>query len=181
MNPPDDLVHLQLTDLARAIRQAEGPLPAGIRLRTADPATDLPLIAELYNVAFGPSDPAKATPDEVARLAQHPGLDPSGVFLAFDGDLSVGLGVASVELSATWHTAHRGAIELLAVRPAYRRQGIGRALVRAVLAWLADQGVVTVGVSAEDPAVIALLQRYGFREELPSLQPRPPAGQSGPR
>jgi ribosomal protein S18 acetylase RimI-like enzyme len=181
VNPPDDLVHLQLTNLAGAIRQAEGPLPTGIRLRTADPATDLPLIAELYNAAFGPADPAKATPEEVARLAQHPGLDPGGVFLAFDGDLAVGLGVASVEVSTAWQTAHRGAIELLAVRPAYRRQGIGRALIGAVLAWLADQGVVTVGASAEDPVVIALLQRHGFREELPSPQPRPPAGQSGLR
>jgi hypothetical protein len=54
-------------------------------------------------------------------------------------------------------------------------------LIGAVLAWLADQGIVTVGASAEDPVVIALLQRHGFREELPSPQPRPPAGQSGLR
>lgn len=167
MSTDDDLVYLQLTDLAGALRRVDARLPPGIGLRTADPAADLGCIAELYGAAFDMSSPGKVTSDEVARLAQHPGLRANGVFLAFDGDLAVGLGVGRVDVPAPGGTAHQGAIELLAVRPGYRRRGIGRALIRAVLIWLASQHVATVGVSAEDPTLLAVLKQYGFREAAP--------------
>lgn len=168
MSSDEGLAHLQLTDLPGVLRRVETPLPPGIYLRTADPAADLPLIAEVYNAAFEFSSPGKATPEEVARLARHPGFSPSGVFVAFDGDLAVGLGVGSVDVPAPGGAVHRGAIELLAIRPGYQRRGIGRALIHAVLAWLAGQHIVTVGVSIKDPTLLTVLEKYGFRKAFPA-------------
>lgn len=167
MGHPEHLVHLQLPDLAEALPRLEAPLPAGVRVRVADLAGDRSLIAELYNAVFEPDSPGKVSAGEVAHFAQHPGLDPGGVFLAFDGELAVGLGVGSLQVPGATETARRGAIELLAVRPGYRRRGIGRALIYRVLSWLAAQGVSTAGVSAEPPFLLRVLKRYGFREIAP--------------
>jgi GNAT superfamily N-acetyltransferase len=165
---PERLVHLQLPDLAAALLRLEAPLPAGIRIRFAELAADLSLIAELYNTVFEPDSPGKVSAGEVAHFAQHPGLNPGGVFLAFDDELAVGLGVGSLQVPAAAETIRQGAIELLAVRPGYRRRGIGRALIYQVLTWLAGQGVSTVGVSAEHPFLLTVLKRYGFRETAPA-------------
>jgi GNAT superfamily N-acetyltransferase len=105
---------------------------------------------------------------------QHPSLDPGGVFLAFDGELVVGLGVGSVPIPKSDSSARVGAIELLAVRASHRRQGIGRALIQRVLCWLASQDVTTVSVSAEHPVLLATLKRYGFG---PLPTPIPPGNQ----
>jgi GNAT superfamily N-acetyltransferase len=166
MTHPDGLVHLQLAGLLATLAALDAPLPAGIHLRAADLATDLSLIAELYNAAFEPEGPAKVTPQEVAHFVQHPGLSHGGVFLAFDRAWPVGLGVGSIRLPTAAEKEHHGAIELLAVRPAYRRRGIGRALIHRVLTWLLGQGITTVGVGvgADSPFLVAALQRYGFRE-----------------
>jgi GNAT superfamily N-acetyltransferase len=164
----DGLVHLQLPDLARALLHLEAPLPVGIHVRVADLAVDQSLIAEIYNAIFEPDSPGKVSAGEVAHFAQHPGLTPGGVVLAFDEERVVGLGVGSLRIPVAGETSRQGAIELLAVRPAYRRQGIGRALIYQVLTWLAGQGVSIVGVSAEHPFLLTVLRRYGFRDAPPS-------------
>jgi GNAT superfamily N-acetyltransferase len=105
----------------------------------------------------------KVTAEEVAGFSHHPGLSPAGVFLAVHGELAVGLAVARVAVPGWGQQKRQGALELLAVRPGYRRQGIGRALVYAVLTWLVHQGVSTVGVSAEESTLLAVLENYGFQ------------------
>jgi ribosomal protein S18 acetylase RimI-like enzyme len=157
------LIHLQLADLAAAIRHTAGPLPPGMHLRTVDLPADFSLIAELYNAAFGLSGTGAVTPEQVAGLVHHPALSASAAFLVFAGEQAVGLGVASVELSPPGGTGRRGAVELLAVRPGYRRRGIGRALLHAVLSRLHDLGVRLAVASVEDAGPLAMLTRYGFR------------------
>jgi ribosomal protein S18 acetylase RimI-like enzyme len=58
-------------------------------------------------------------------------------------------------------------VELLAIRPGYRRRGIGRALIYQVFRWLAEQQVRRVGATAENQAVVDILVRYGFRPAPP--------------
>jgi len=140
------------------------PLPDGIVLRTAEAPRDLAPIADLYNAAFGRVGAEAVTPQRVARFAFHPGLNPLGVFLAFDGEQAVGLGVARLSVPAGGKTDHRGAVELLAVRPQYQRRGLGHALLATILAWLEGQGVTRVEVGTDRPAVIGLLRQHGFRE-----------------
>lgn len=158
MGDDSKLVRLQLTNLPGALRQIDGTWPAGIHLRTAELPADLPLIAELYNATFED----KVTSEEMTYLAYHPSLSHRGILLAFAGDTAVGLVVGSLAPASPDQAGRRGAIELLIVRPGYRRRGIGRALVHAVLSWLADQGVSTVSVSAEGSTVPTVLARYGF-------------------
>jgi GNAT superfamily N-acetyltransferase len=148
--------------VADALRRTRGPLPPGLYLRPVELDADLPQIAALYNAALGLEGAEAIAPTKVARFTWHPGLHPAGAFLAFDGELAVGLGVGSLEVPAPGASARRGAVELLAVRPEYRRQGIARALLHAVLDWLAGQDIGVVGASVEDAPALLLLQRYGF-------------------
>ena len=169
MSESGSWISLQLNDLPDAMRRTEGPLPAGIRLRTVDLAADLPRIAALYNAAFGLDSPDAITAELVAQFTWHPGLHPNGAFLAFDGHRAVGLGVGSVEVPAPGGRVRYGAVELLAVHPDHQRRGIGRALLHAVLGWLWGQGVSVAGASAQDLAPLAMLQRYGFVEAIRPL------------
>ncbi|MEW5988354.1 MAG: N-acetyltransferase, partial [Chloroflexota bacterium] len=61
--------------------------------------------------------------------------------------------------------AHAGEIEPLGVRPAYQRQGYGRALLLAGLRQLAKRGAerAQLGVWVENTAAIHLYQSVGFQ------------------
>jgi len=143
------------------------PLPAGLTLRSARPEHDLPVIAELYNAAFGRTGEEAITAERVARIARHPGLRPDGVFLAFEGGLAVGLGVGRLAMRTRGRPERRAGVELLAVRPGYRGRGLAHMLLHAILAWLAGQGVGYVEASTAHPAVVHLLRRHGFAELSP--------------
>lgn len=162
MTDPSRWVVLQLTDVAEALRCTGDPLPTGFDLRPVELDADLLQIAALYNAAFGLEGPDAVTPNKALRFTWHPGLHPTGAFLVFAGPLAVGLGLGRVEVPAPGSTARRGAVELLAVRPEYRRRGIARALLHAVLGWLASQGVTRVAASVEDTPALLMVQRYGF-------------------
>jgi GNAT superfamily N-acetyltransferase len=118
----------------------------------------------LYNEAYSHEEDGDEalSQEELARLVWHPGLSPKGAFLAFSGERVVGLGVASAELPGPGPGSHRGAVELLAVRPGYQHQGIGRALLHAALSWLADRHVTDIRASVDRPKPLAILRRYGF-------------------
>lgn len=62
---------------------------------------------------------------------------------------------------------NRCELDMMAVDPAARRQGVGRALLGAVLAWGADHGARRMGleVRASNAAARMLYQRMGFGEE----------------
>jgi GNAT superfamily N-acetyltransferase len=160
-DPP--LIHLQLADPVAALARLDGAPPPGIRLRTVELPADLPPIVELYNAVFAPGDAAALTPAEFAHLDLHPGISPRGMFLAFAGEQAVGLVVGSVAVPAPGEGRRQGAVELLAVRPAYRGRGIGQALIHAVLAWLVGRGVSQVSASTDNAALPEILARYGFR------------------
>jgi ribosomal protein S18 acetylase RimI-like enzyme len=157
------MIHMQLANLEEMVRRLAAPLPAGIRLRPADLATDLPRIAGLYNAIFARDEDEALTVDEVAGYVRHPGLDALGVFLAFAGEAVVGLAVGKREVPAPGEPGGRGSVELVAVRADYQRRGIGRALVHRALTWLSEQGVERVVAAADHPIVLGLLQKYGFQ------------------
>ncbi|MGD8623998.1 MAG: hypothetical protein PVJ34_05630, partial [Anaerolineae bacterium] len=114
------MIQMQLANLEEMVRRLATPLPAGIRLRHADLATDLPLIAGLYNTIFARDEDEALTADEVAGYVQHPGLDALGVFLAFAGEAVVGLAVGKREVPALGEPGGQGSVELVAVRPDFQ-------------------------------------------------------------
>lgn len=164
MRSSSQLIPLQLADLRAGLRRTEGGLPAGIHIAAVDLPGDLVRISALHNAALGLEGEDALTPKQLADFTRHPGLDLTGAFLAFEGDLAVGVGVGSVEVPAPGGSPRRGVVELLAVLPEHRRQGIGRALLHTVLDWLAEQGVTTVLASVEDLVPLTMLQRYGFAQ-----------------
>ena len=169
MSGAGEQAYVELSDLQAFLRRVEGTggLPAGITLRPANLAGDEEVIAELYNAAFGYESHDRVTTTDVAGIVRHPGLAHQGIFLALDGSLAVGLVVGRVDVPAPGGEAHRGAVELLAIRPGYRRRGIGRALIHRVFRWLAGQQVRRVGAMAEGPGTVDILRSYGFRPGPP--------------
>ena len=65
------------------------------------------------------------------------------------------------------YDGHRGWVYSLAVREPYRRQGIGRALVRHLEAALAERGCLKINlqVRTSNAAVAAFYQALGFNVE----------------
>jgi ribosomal protein S18 acetylase RimI-like enzyme len=65
------------------------------------------------------------------------------------------------------YDGHRGWVYALAVAASYRRQGIGRALVRHLEAALADRGCLKVNlqVRASNAAVVGFYQAVGYGVE----------------
>jgi GNAT superfamily N-acetyltransferase len=165
MSEHEDLAYYERVGLGGATDNLPEP-PPGIEIRSAVEPMDLSNIADLYNAAFARLDDA-VTEAEVAGYARHPGLAARGVFLAFDGPLAVGAIVSKLDVPAPGGETQRAGVELLVVRPEYRRQGIAAALVGRILAWLASIGVETVGAtvdaSGRELGVVTLLERYGFR------------------
>jgi GNAT superfamily N-acetyltransferase len=169
MAEPTGLGLFELTELDAGQLPPPFDLPPGIGLRPANLAADLPAIDELSRAAFAaPAGSARAEDEagnqaEIEGLLRHPGLVPPGIFLAMDGKLAVGLAAGRIEVPAAGEGTRRAAVELLAVRPGYRRKGIARALLRQLLDWLAERGVQAVLASTDDPIVANLLEGYGFR------------------
>ncbi len=140
-------------------------LPPGIEARTYEPAATDALRAAL-NEAFA-EDPFF---DEATRSHFREfylgarGFDPSLWLLAWDqGELAgfvLGLSERAAQTDLGW-------IESLGVRPRWRRQGLGEALLRMAIARLHDRGFrkVGLGVDAENvTGALRLYERVGMRE-----------------
>ena len=88
----------------------------------------------------------------------------AAVFVAESVDGLVGrLSVARDPHPASFHVADLG----LMVAASHRRQGIGRALLEAAVAWAGDVGVtkLELHVFPHNEAAIALYQGFGFAKE----------------
>jgi ribosomal protein S18 acetylase RimI-like enzyme len=126
---------------------------AGIRIRTADRVA-LDAMARLEGDLRG----GVVDLDWFRReMVDSPYFDPLTYRVALDGDRAVGM--ARVWLGPR-PRPHLGAIGVL---PGYRRRGVGRTLLAAALAPLAERGVPVVTAVAEsaDPASAALFAAAG--------------------
>jgi ribosomal-protein-alanine N-acetyltransferase len=85
-------------------------------------------------------------------------------FAAEAGSELLGFACASLLLDGQ---ENRAELDTVAVVPAARRQGIGAALVRAILAWAAGAGArqVSLEVRASNAAAIRLYTGLGFRPQ----------------
>jgi ribosomal-protein-alanine N-acetyltransferase len=82
---------------------------------------------------------------------------PAGVCLAATGERGEIAGyVICSRFERVWHLMN------VAVDPARRRQGIGTALLTALLERLGDDASVTLEVRPSNAAAIALYERFGF-------------------
>lgn len=87
------------------------------------------------------------------------------VVIAFDGASKIGL------CAATFGDK-RGTIESLYVRPKYRKERVGAALIEQVLAWLKERDPATINlrVAVGNEEVLGFYARYGFKPRTMELQ-----------
>lgn len=125
-------------------------MDAHCRIRLATLA-DVPAIVGIERACF--TDPWTA-----AGITQTIQYETAKTFIAQKSDREVGYAVVRT-------SGEEGEILNLAVLPGYRRKGIGRLLLEAVLGSLASAGTreVYLEVRETNAAAIELYQRYGFR------------------
>jgi [ribosomal protein S18]-alanine N-acetyltransferase len=135
---------------------------------TIRPVTAADLDAIIAIAAASPEAPVWRRSDYALFEADPPLTNPKVLragFIAASDDPSV-LGFACASLLQDGQE-NRAELETLAVAPDARRQGIGAALVRAVLAWAAQKRGrhLSLEVRASNAGAVALYGRVGFRPE----------------
>jgi len=121
---------------------------------------DLPRVFQIERASFGPDAYSPST------FLAHLVRDRKGLFVAEDGSGRV-VGYALVRLGLGWIGARRGGITSIAVEPASRGRGIGRALLARALDHLREHRVqvADLEVSATNRAAQSLYESFGFRRD----------------
>jgi TDP-D-fucosamine acetyltransferase len=150
-------------DLVTAVGGRHHTLDAGVRRATAKDESALRSIAECaFEHSRFASDPFFSD-EQVAGFYRRwitnlcEGLA-KAVLVAEASDEIAGFTSCTVQDDGT------GRIPLIATSEEHRRQGVGRALVEASLAWFANAGIKTVWVKtqAANYAALAMYHRAGF-------------------
>ena len=149
-----------------------GALPPGLRLRTFQPAQDEAAVHGILNAAFADHRNANVvTSEQTADNLRRPSFDPAGLFLAE----AVAGAAAGQIVGLCWcysnpdeqrrRCEQTGWISDLGIDPAYRRAGLGRALLAHGILWLRDQGAdcVELWVESSNGAAVTLYTSVGFR------------------
>jgi len=142
-------------------------LPDGVEIRPATEA-DLRAIWELEVEAFSDHWGAiDGTEEAFARFRADPTHDRSLWVVAWHGDEIVGQVLNRINAQANAELGMlRGRVNSVGVRKAWRRQGMGQALVLASLNVLRKAGMTSasLGVDAENPhGALGIYERAGFR------------------
>jgi len=97
---------------------------------------------------------------ELTRSVTEPGLDV--MFLACEGQDVLGSAYGLLDRTHT----DAGRVGGMWVEPAWRRRGVGHALLQEVFSWARERRLKHLGLwaPAHSPAAISLYSRAGFRE-----------------
>jgi len=156
-----------------------------VQIRAAT-ARDIQRIVPLWQALaalHGEFDPALALQRGApaaygAFLRETVGHPDSCVMLAVDGDRAVAFGVGRVYvLPLPFREARRGWIQDVFTVPERRREGIGRRVVEALLAWFDERRValVELTVSVRNPEAVRFWERLGFGTYMYRMK-RPESG-----
>lgn len=142
--------------------------PPGVRLRPYQGWEDIAAWIELDAVAFsGHWGAAPLTLADILAITRRPDFDPGGLWFAEIGGKLIGQALArhSSRAQAIMGTPI-GRIEDVAVLPAYRGRGVGRALLLAAMNYLWGRGcrAIELTVDAENADARRLYDALGFVE-----------------
>jgi mycothiol synthase len=139
---------------------------SGVRCRTFRPGVDEHVLWQTHQAAFAevpthlPLDLDDFLDDRLRRYAD---LDPGLVLLAEYDDEVVGLAICR---AGTEVASEDGWVRDLGVVPAWRRHGIGMALLRTTFAAFRSRGLTGVALEVDDVTLdgaVALYRRAGMR------------------
>jgi mycothiol synthase len=152
---------------SRRVRELDGDLklpvaPAGVTVRTIDPAADAVLVHALDDVSFAglpDYEPHTLVQFREEHLDVHD-LAPELSLIALHEDATAGF-----ILARTWEAERAGYIDILAVHPDHRGRGLGTFLLETAFARFAaaDLREAQLGVASDNPKALALYERAGMR------------------
>lgn len=137
--------------------------PDGLGLRSFEPARDGRLVQAAIDEAFADEwgYELRAYEDWRGRVLDVEDFDPDLCPVVWDGDEIAAVSINYMKRNGDW-----GWIGTLAVRPAWRRRGLGLALLHESFRRFDDRGETTValGVDSENPTgATRLYERAGMR------------------
>lgn len=144
--------------------------PPTVRIRAWDPATDTDFDAwaAFMLAAFeGHPSPMHWTPAVIRAVHDDPGFDPSSVLRVSDAaDPGRLVAFARIELRDVdlARGERTGEVGLIGVLPGWRRQGLGRELLRWCVTTLRASGAgrIELSVEAENDRATAMYRAHGF-------------------
>jgi len=148
--------------------EPEATAPAGVAVRPARPK-DARSYLDMWRAVvaerrFVRTETVRGSVRTYRRQFRHPVTDSHARFVAVAGDRVVG--VLIIERIA--HPVNRHVATLgMAVDKAWRRRGVGVALMAAGMRWARSAGIekVTLEVYPTNEAAVALYRKFGFTEE----------------
>jgi ribosomal-protein-alanine N-acetyltransferase len=118
--------------------------------------TDIPRCVEIERILFPGDDPWSAR-------AFHAELDSGGYYLGAYDDEGALAGYAGLAVVGRRRGEYEASVHTIGVDPAYQGQGIGTALLRALLARADDlDAPVFLEVRTDNHVALALYDRHGF-------------------
>ncbi len=134
-------------------------LPSRFRFANVDTETETALVSDLINRCYAD---IHLTPETVKSWTHHPVFDPRLWIWVVDERSATRVGLGIAELDAR---VPEGSLEWVQVLPAYRRQGLGQAIVQALLYRLHHHVAFTTVAGRMDNRTHpeALYRRCGFR------------------
>lgn len=164
--PAGFVPHRDLLQMRVALPLTEAPaFPPGTQVRPFVPGADDDAWLAVNNRAFAdhPEQGGWTTTTLQRRMAE-PWFDPTGFVLAVDGDGLAGFCWTKIHPPAPGDPEARGEIFVIGVDPSRHGQGLGRALVVAGLATLADRGIRNgmLFVDGANTAALHLYESLGF-------------------
>ncbi|NIN65140.1 MAG: GNAT family N-acetyltransferase, partial [Anaerolineae bacterium] len=148
---------------------AEPQVPAGIQVRPYVRGQDDRSALEALNEGFGDAmDYVPATLEQLRHRMASSSFRQELSPIALDGEVVVGLCLCTVSEGRITLLGRRDAyVDTLAVRPAYRRRGLGSALLLASLHAMKEAGMesATLDTEIDNPTQASrLYEKIGFRE-----------------
>jgi mycothiol synthase len=139
-------------------------LPEGLVLRPFDVERDARVVYEKVDEAFSDHWGHVATPYEMWRhyTIEKEGFDPNLWLIAYDGDEIAGMCLCNVIGESM---PDLGYVSRLGVRRAWRRRGLGEALLRRAFVMFRERGFKRVGLGVDannQTNAVALYERAGM-------------------
>ena len=143
-------------------------VPEGVRIRSFDPATDIPGILAVNSRAFAElPDQGGWTENDIAVRLAEPWFMAAGFFIALDSSTDAIIGFYWTKVHGSGHDhGHEpiGEVYVLAVDPETHVRGLGRALTTIGLTHLRGLGLgsAMLYVDSSNERAISLYESFGF-------------------